>query len=148
VNYASAHADAAQATAKPRSNTMILGLLITLVVLAITGYTFWKVWLPMIHNANTLMSNLSAGAAEQRALLTSGVPGQARVLNVQGTGTLVNHDPQVVLDLEVSPAPGAQTFRARCTSIVSQIALPRVQPGCIVAVRFDPMNPQRVALAV
>ena len=97
---------------------MILGLLITLVVLAITGYTFWKVWLPMIHNANTLMSNLSAGAAEQRALLTSGVPGQARVLNVQGTGTLVNHDPQVVLDLEVSPAPVAAVRPTRAALVV------------------------------
>ncbi len=127
---------------------MILGLLITLVVLAITGYTFWKVWLPMINNANKLMSNLATASSERQALLATGTPGQARVLNVQPTGSIINHDPQVVLDLEVSPAPGAQTFRARCTSIVSQVVLPRVQPGCVVPVRFDPMNPQRVALAV
>ena len=43
---------------------------------------------------------------------------------------------------------GTQTFGARCTSIVTQIALPRVPPGSIVAVRLDPLNPQRVALAL
>ncbi len=127
---------------------MILGLVITLASLAISGIVFWKVFMPMIQGANQLMGALAANANEQRELLARGAHGQARVLNVQGTGTLVNHDPQVVLDLEVAPGPGAPTFRARCTSIVSQIALPRVQPGCVVPVRFDPMNPQRIALAM
>lgn len=127
---------------------MIFGLLITLVTLGITGFIMWKTVLPMLKSANTLMTNLAAGAQERNALLASGAFGQARVLGVQGTGTLVNHDPQVVLDLEVSPSPGAQTFLARCTSIVSQIQIPQVQPGCVVPVRFDPMNPTRIALAM
>ena len=127
---------------------MILGLVITLVSLAFSGFVFWKVFLPMINNANQLMGNLAASSNERRALLEHGAAAQARVLNVQGTGTLINHDPQVVLDLEVAPAPNAPTFRARCTAIVSQIAIPRIQPGCLVPVRFAPSNPQRVALAM
>lgn len=127
---------------------MIISLFITLVTVGFSGYLFWKVFLPMINNANKLMGDLSKASAEHSQLMASGTPGSARVLTVQGTGTLVNHSPQVVLGLEVHPSNGAPSFMARCTSIVSQIQIPQVQPGCMVPVRFDPMNPQRVALAM
>lgn len=127
---------------------MILGLVITLLSLGFTAFVFIKFALPMMKSANNLMTQLAQGAADRNALLASGAPGQARVLNLQGTGTLVNHDPQVLLDLEVHPATGAAPFRARCTAIVSQLQIPRVQPGCAVPVRFDPANLQRVALAI
>lgn len=127
---------------------MIFGLAITLFTLGFTGFMFWKFALPMMQSANQLMTQLSARAADRNALLATGAVGQARVLGLQGTGTLINHDPQVVLDLEVHPTTGGAPFRTRCTTIVSQLQIPQVQPGCAVPVRFDPMNLQRVALAM
>lgn len=85
---------------------MIIGLVITLVSFGISGFVFWKFALPMMKGATRLRKQLADGAAEQRALLATGALGSARILNVQGTGTLINHDPQVVLDLEVHPTMG------------------------------------------
>lgn len=127
---------------------MIFSVVITLVTLGFTAFIFWKTFLPMINNANKLMGDLSRGAAERNQLMATGTPGAARVLTLEGTGTLVNHAPQVVLGLEVHPSAGGSPFMARCVSIVSQLQIPQVQPGCMVPVRFDPTNPQRIALAM
>jgi len=127
---------------------MILSLVITLVSFAFAGLVFWKTFLPMMKNANRLMGQLGDQAAERNQLLAQGVPGNARVLSLEGTGTLVNNAPQVVMGLEVHPATGAAPFHVRCISLVSQLQIPQVQPGCMVPVRFDPGNPQRVALAI
>jgi hypothetical protein len=127
---------------------MIFSLVITLASLAFTGFIFWKVFLPMINNASRLMGQLGEQATERNRLLAQGAPGTARVVSLEGTGTLINNAPQVVLGLEVHPATGASPFAARCISIVSQLQIPQVQPGCMVPVRFDPGNPSRIALAI
>ncbi len=130
------------------ATTMIFSAIITLASLAFTGFIFWKVFLPMINNANKLLGDLGQQSAQHNQLMASGTPGSARVLTLEGTGTLINNAPQVVLGLEIHPSTGGSPFMARCTSIVSQLKIPQVQPGCMVPVRFDPMNPQRVALAM
>lgn len=127
---------------------MILSLVITLVSFAFAGLVFWKTFLPMMKSANRLMGQLGDQATERNQLLAQGVPANARVLSLEGTGTLVNNAPQVVMGLEVHPATGAAPFHVRCISLVSQLQIPQVQPGCMVPVRFDPGNPQRVALAI
>ena len=127
---------------------MIFTLVITLVSLAFTGFIMWKTVFPMLNQASRLMGQLGDQASERNRLLAQGVPGSARVLSLEGTGTIVNNAPQVVLGLEVHPAAGAAPFLVRCISLVSQLQIPQVQPGCMVPVRFDPTNPQRVALAI
>lgn len=127
---------------------MIFTLVITLVSLAFAGLVFWKTFLPMITSAYRLIGQLGDQAAERNQLLAQGAPGHARVLSLEGTGTLVNNAPQVVMGLEVHPATGAAPFHVRCVSLVSQLQIPQVQPGCMVPVRFDPGNLQRVALAI
>ena len=127
---------------------MIFTLVITLVSLAFTGFIMWKTVFPMLNQASRLMGQLGDQASERNRLLAQGVPGSARVLSLEGTGTIVNNAPQVVLGLEVHPAAGAAPFLVRCISLVSQLHIPQVQPGCMVPVRFDPTNPQRVALAI
>lgn len=126
---------------------MIISLAITLVVLAITGVTFVKVFLPMIQNANSLMTGLANAAHTRNELLARGADGMGRVLGVRETGTLVNYQPELQLDLEVQSAQG-QRFNAQCTAVVSPMNLARVQPGATVPVRFDPTNIARVALAI
>ncbi|MFO0625908.1 MAG: hypothetical protein U0325_09860 [Polyangiales bacterium] len=126
---------------------MIISLVITLVSLAITGVVFVKVFLPMIQNANALMSNMADAARTRAELLARGAEGMGRVLGVRETGTLVNHQPELQFDLEVQSAQG-QRFNAQCRAIVSPLNLARVQPGAVVPVRFDPTNIARIALAI
>jgi hypothetical protein len=127
---------------------MIISLFITVATLGFTAFIMWKTVLPMLNNAGRLMGQLSQQSADRQQLLAQGVPGSARVITLEGTGTLINNAPQVVLGLEVHPATGAAPFIARCVSLVSQLQIPQVQPGCTVPVRFDPSNFNRVALAI
>lgn len=84
-------------------------------------------------------------AAERQRIWTQGAPAQARVVKLRPTGSRINHDPQVELDLEVL-APGQEPYQVQLITLVSLVALPRVQPECQLDVRFDPADPKRVAI--
>ncbi len=127
---------------------MIITLVIFLASIGFSLYLFRSTFLPMINNANKLMAEVGQQSANHNQLMATGAPGSARVLSLEGTGTLINNAPQVVLGLEIHPSTGGSPFVTRCVSIVSQLKIPQVQPGCMVPVRFDPMNPQNVALAI
>ncbi|MDO9017429.1 MAG: hypothetical protein Q8S73_33745 [Deltaproteobacteria bacterium] len=126
----------------------MLTIIVTLATLGFTSFIMWKTFLPMIANANRLIGQIADQSAERNQLLAQGAPGNARVISLEGTGTLVNNAPQVVIGLEVHPATGGAPFLARCVSLVSQLQIPQVQPGCMVPVRFDPGNVTRIALAI
>lgn len=126
---------------------MMISLAITLVSLAFAGFVFWKVFFPMMRQASTLMSSLADASQNRARLLATGAEGMGRILGVRETGTLVNNQPQVVLDLEVQSAQG-QRFMAQCSALVSPLSVPRVQPGCTVPVRFDPANLANVAVVI
>ena len=51
----------------------------------------------------------------------------------------------VRFSLEVRPAAG-ETFEASIEQEVSMVELPRLQPGAIVTVRFDPADRSRLAI--
>ncbi len=126
---------------------MILSLVITLVSLGISGIVFAKVFAPMMRNANNLMTSLADSAQMRSRLLATGAPGVGRVLGVRDTGTRINYQPQVVIDLEVRSSQG-QVFNAQCTTVLSPVVIPQVQPGRTVPVRFDPTNLAHVAVMV
>jgi hypothetical protein len=88
---------------------------------------------------------LQADIQKQQALLTSGTQGKATIKNFSDTGTLVNFNPQVVLDLEVA-CPGQAAYDAQLTTSVPQIYLSRLQPGGSVGVRVDPSDPTSIAI--
>ncbi|MFZ0548345.1 MAG: DUF3592 domain-containing protein [Candidatus Promineifilaceae bacterium] len=79
-------------------------------------------------------------------LLKEGVAANATILKIWDTGVTLNDNPQVGMLLEVQPI-GSEPFRVEMKSIISRIALPQVQPGHVVPVRYDPANPSNVALA-
>jgi hypothetical protein len=89
--------------------------------------------------------------ANQQVLMT-GIPAQARVIQMGPTGLTVNDAPQlnVVLEVHPPPAPGyrapAMPFMASIQAFVPIYAMGRIQPGAMVPVRFDSMNPQNVAI--
>lgn len=111
---------------------LIMGVVavITLASVAFAGFFVYRIF---------------AQGAKNRAILQTGLPAYAVVLQLADTGTRVNDNPQVHILLEVRPHD-RPPFQAQATTIVPMIALARVQPGATVTVRYNPQNPQEVAL--
>ena len=77
-------------------------------------------------------------------IVETGEPAQARVVALRDTGGTVNRKPLVELVVEVQK--GQAPYQATLQAVVSITAVPRVQPGCVVAVFVDRADPSRVAL--
>jgi hypothetical protein len=88
---------------------------------------------------------LQADIQSQQALLASGVPGRATIKNYTDTGTLVNFNPQIVLDLDIT-IPGRDPYSAQLTTAVPQVYLGRLQPGGSIGVKVDPNDPSSIAI--
>ena len=82
-------------------------------------------------------------ASQIRAI---GSPAKATVVAIWETGTRVNHNPVVGFDVEVH-AEGRPAWRAKTKALVSILAIPRIQPGAMLDVFYDPADPSRVAIA-
>jgi hypothetical protein len=88
---------------------------------------------------------MQADMQKSQALLQTGTQGRATVTSVQQTGTLINFNPQVILDLQVT-VPGQAAYEAKLTEAVPQVYLARIQPGAEIGVRVDPTDPSTIAL--
>lgn len=102
-----------------------------------------------------MLSPLLAQQAETQRLLAVGMPCAARVLQIEQTGTTVammgEQSYELRFRLEVTP-PAAMAYRgmsapyqAEMVSLVPMLAVPRVQPGCVISVRVDPQDPRKMA---
>jgi hypothetical protein len=102
----------------------------------------------MINQATGAIDDAMAMQADMQAqnqLLTTGTPGTATIKGLTETGTLVNFNPQVVLDLEVA-LDGKDAYTTQLTTAVPQMQIPLVQPGNKVGVRVDPADPSAIAI--
>jgi hypothetical protein len=102
----------------------------------------------MINQATGAIDDAMAMQADMQAqnqLLTTGTPGTATIKGLQETGTLVNFNPQVVLDLEVA-VEGKDPYTTQLTTAVPQMQIPLVSPGNKVGVRVDPADPSSIAI--
>ncbi|HYG62924.1 MAG TPA: DUF3592 domain-containing protein [Thermoanaerobaculia bacterium] len=88
----------------------------------------------------------ATGADEARLLRQTGMPAEAEVLRIWDTGTTVNDDPVIGMEVEVLPAEGEPFQAVIPRTWISRLDIPRFQPGRVIAVRFDPETPARVAL--
>lgn len=88
---------------------------------------------------------MQADIQRQQGLLTAGTPGRATIKNFTDTGTLVNFNPQVVLDLEVT-VPGKDAYATQLTTTVPQVYLSRLQPGGEIGVKVDPADPNALTI--
>ncbi|HVY46110.1 MAG TPA: DUF3592 domain-containing protein [Minicystis sp.] len=111
----------------------MIGPIITVVVL---GVVFATVILPLMRRS-----------AERSRLMQIGEQAQAKILGLSDTGVKINNSPQIALQLEVYPKT-RPPYQAQCVAIVSYLAIPRVQPGMMVPVRFDPADPSKIAVEV
>ena len=77
----------------------------------------------------------------------SGIPAQATIQNVWQTGTYVNNNPQVGLQLEVRPPTGVP-YVTQTNAIIPLVNIPQFQPGAVVPVKIHPTDPSKVILDV
>jgi hypothetical protein len=101
-----------------------------------------------LHRATAAVDDAMALQAEmqkQQQLLATGAVGRATIKNFTDTGTLVNFNPQVVLDLEVA-VDGQTPYDAQLSTAVPQIYLSRLQAGGSIGVRVDSGDPSSIAI--
>ena len=83
------------------------------------------------------------GLKQQEWLAQNGLDATAEVVMVQDTGSTVNMNPVVLIQMKVTPAAG-MPFDVTSQTMVSRIAVPRA--GDKVKVKYNPANPQQVAI--
>jgi hypothetical protein len=88
---------------------------------------------------------LRIAAGKKRRIEQSGTPGEARVVSVGQTGMLINNNPVIEFDLEVT-LPGMAPYRTTTRSTVPMIALPRVMPGARLPIKADPTEPSKIVI--
>lgn len=89
---------------------------------------------------------VSGVVAGNSKTLQTGQPAQATVMSVRETGlSLGETEFQIALKLQVA-APGLAPFIAEAKTFVSRINPGAYQPGMTVAIRYDPKNPQKIAV--
>ena len=115
-----------------------------LVILAVCGGTVLSLaitigvtWFAMRFVRNML--------GQDRSVIENGIPARAKILSVQQTGVMLNHQPQILFDLQVQP-PGGALYRAQAKAIISMVNIPQFQPGAEVTVMIHPMDQTKVAL--
>ena len=77
----------------------------------------------------------------------NGLPASGRVLKIWETGVRVNDNPVVGFLLEIH-AEGIPPYEAETKALISVLWIPRIQPGEILPVKYDPDDPSRVALDI
>ena len=81
-----------------------------------------------------------ANQKKAEALLATGTPGEATILQLADTGMRINDDPRVSLLLEVR-IPGYPAYQVQKTVTIPLIRMSQVQVGAVVAVMADPTQP-------
>jgi hypothetical protein len=84
---------------------------------------------------------------QTQQLMQTGIPGQAKILQVWQTGMMINNNPQIGMLLEVT-REGAEPYQAEMKQVVPMIRLPSIQPGTILEVRIDRNDPSKMALVM
>jgi hypothetical protein len=114
------------------------------------GTLFFALWAPELFFIVAMFILFAgspvANALHNRSVLANGISAEAKILKLAETGTTVNDRPLVRFSLEVYPA-GRPPFRADAEKLISILDIPRLQPGKVVPVKYDP-NSNEVAPAL
>jgi len=99
-----------------------------------------------VNDMNNAMDRGQAALDMQKSgqwIAQAGMDATAEVLSIQDTGSLINMNPVVVLQLKVQPTVGAE-FTTTAQTMVSKIAIPRV--GDKIKIKYNPANPSQIAV--
>jgi len=113
-------------------NDAFFGVAVVVAVLLISTLLFFKI------------RASATQRAERLRIWTEGAPTTARVISIGTGGGSLNDYPYVDFVLEL--AEGTPPHRVELNALVSQLAIPRIQPGCQIAVRVDPKDPAKVVI--
>jgi hypothetical protein len=97
-----------------------------------------------------IMKTLGGQQKEIQRILQTGQPAQARVLQLQHTGSSVSFGAHRHLNLVIAMEvhmPGRPPYQIQSTQLISELTLPSLQPGAWLQIRVDNQNPQNVAIA-
>lgn len=115
------------------SNSIILvSVVVPIVITAMVLFVIWKIF--------------AQSGKERNRLLRDGVAAQATIVNIWETGLYVNNRPQIGIMLEMV-GPDGRIFQVETKMIISQLQIPQFQPGTRVAVKYDPANYTKIAIA-
>jgi hypothetical protein len=92
------------------------------------------------------LGDLQETAAKVNRLNQVGRAGTATVMALRDTGTTINEDPQVELDLQVT-LDGVSPYMVTHRQVISRLAVPGFQPGATVPVKVDPEDLQSLIVA-
>jgi hypothetical protein len=92
------------------------------------------------------LADLGREAADAQRLMASGRVGRAVVTARRDTGVVVNENPEVELELEVS-VEGGPRYPVLHRQIISRLVTANFTPGATVSVRVDPIDPRRLLIA-
>lgn len=79
-------------------------------------------------------------------LLQTGTPGTAQITAIQQGSMVVNMTNYECHFALMVSLPGEAPYEAVCTQLVPMMAIPRVQPGSLIAVKVDPADKTKVVL--
>lgn len=79
----------------------------------------------------------SKNVAFRKHLLETGQVATAKIVNVKQAGPYYSKVPHLEFELEVT-GKGGERFRAGARGFFQMIDFPRLQPGMVVEVRYDP----------
>jgi hypothetical protein len=108
------------------------------------GYAFGIAGVTLAVFAFFKIRQVRARSADQRRAVRDGIRTTARIVSTRVKGHL-NQDPYVVFELEVTPESGA-TYRTSVTELVSQLAIPRIQPDAVIDVHVHPDDDRFVVI--
>ena len=90
--------------------------------------------------------HLQEAAKKAQELAVNGRHGTATIIDIRNTGTFVNEDPEVEMDLQVS-VEGMRPYPATHRQVVARVAARQFHAGATVPVRSDPMQPTSLIVA-
>lgn len=95
-------------------------------------------------NTGLAQANNAINVADSsNQLAMTGVPATAEVKSITDTGTLINYNPVVKMNLYVTPQFGVP-FETVTETMVSKIAIPRV--GDKVNIKYNPANLSQILI--
>lgn len=85
------------------------------------------------------------GMGKEKKLLQTGVPAPAVITRIWDTGVTINNDPQIGVELQVTPSTG-MPFTVQTKQLISRLQTSYYQPGTACQVRYDPNDTSTVAI--
>jgi len=89
---------------------------------------------------------MQGDAQKSRHLSANGRPGTATITAMRRTGTFVDENPEIEMDLQVT-VDGMAPYPATHRQVIATIAAPQFQPGATVPVKVDPAEPTSLIVA-